>query len=283
MNLMIISPKCLLAVGVACSVFGLGGCISVAMSKSVGKTDSKVQIEKAIEEAKRREVKLRPAFAYLVKGDYKSARTRFEELEAEGFGNLGRQRVRCLLAEGKIDEGLRLLSKLGQREISPEQASDLRVALLVKGRRKSDLKVALQKIQALPSFESSADGKDAINPSPSVADRLLAVAVHFGRQYDRETMHLVGTEALRRGPLDPSALLEYAATTASNGDVRKAKKLYQKLLKSKPSPLLSKTANGSIYDLTNYIGLVERDRPIGVEEAMRHKKYRKTFFLSSWQ
>lgn len=280
---MFLSSKCLLAVGVAWSVFGLGGCVSVAMSKSPGETDSKVQIEKEIKEAKRREVELRPAFAHLVKGDYRSARTRFEELEAEGFGNLGRQRVRCLLAEGKIDEGLRELSKLGQSEISPEQASDLRVALLVKGRRNSDLKVALHKVQALPSFESSADGKDAINPSPSVADRLLAVAVHFGRKYDRETMHLVGTEALRRGPLDPSALLEYAATTASNGDVRKAKKLYQKLLKSKPSPLLSKTANGSIYDLTNYIGLVERDRPIGVEEAMRHKKYRKTFFLSSWQ
>ena len=280
MNILV---KCLLVIASCALLLSPIGCAPYAYSKVVKKVDSKARLQVAIQEAKEREVHVKPALTLLVKGDYAKAREGFEQLEADRVGRFGWQRVRCLLAEGKIDEGMRILSTLRLGDISAVDQNNLRVALAVKGGREADLVAALQNVEALPSFDAAPDGRNAVNPSPSVPDRLLAVAGDFGRKYDRETLHLVGSEALRRGQVDPSALAEYASITASNGDLQKAKSLWERVLTYKVSDMLRLHARGSIYDIANYIALAERNHPVEVEEQNIREKRRSTFFLASWQ
>jgi|GEM_PF-2419540 hypothetical protein len=281
-NKMNVLFKCLFSIGSATLLICPSGCAPDANAKALRKIDIEARRQDATQQARERGAHLTPALTALGQGDYSLARKRFEQLEAQGVGRFGRQRVRCLLAEGEIAEGMRLLSSLLPEDTSAVERRDLQVAFAIKGGREADLVAALENVRELPSFDSAPDGRDAVHPSPSISDRLMAVAVDFGRKYDRETLHLVGSEALRRGGVNPSALAEYASVTASNGDLRKAKALYQQVLTYKTSTMLRTHATGMIYDLNNIIALAERDHPIEIEEQNRRAKCRSTFFLASW-
>lgn len=246
--------------------------------------NAQARLQTAIQEGEALKAKTRPALDAILAGDYATARARFEALESAGLGQFGEQRVRCLLGEGRVDEGLALLAKLRPGELGTEDAANLRVALDVKGRRERDLVSALQNRATLPAFESSSANPNAVTVTPpSEANRLMAVAVEFGRKYDRDTMHSLADEAMRRGQVDVSALAEYAFTTASNGDLRKARDLYKQILPQAKTPLLRTHVEGMVYDLGNIITLAERQHPIEKEENARRTKCRQTFFLSSWR
>lgn len=235
----------------------------------------KAYIEKKIRDQESRFAKLKPIIDTALKGNYARAYNDLSALEVEGSESFLKQKVMCLL-KGDAREGLALLKAAKKNEISLERAAKLHVALAVKARDEREL------VFALAEWGREATYADPRSGPVQECDALMKVAISFGEDYDRETMHLLADEAIRRGSRDLNDLLNYAHCSRNNGDLRKSLKLFEKAQGVTVNSRLKKQLEGTIYDTRNIIYQFTRNRSIQEEEAARQKECREKFWARRW-
>lgn len=248
----------------------------------------KAQQERAQREDDARAARMEPAVDLAVKGDYAGALAEFKKLDALGGEQYPRQEALCLLHLGRPSEGLRVLRSATAVDMSFACGDAVRVALAVAAHDESALMQGLAvlernaRVSAAPPKGKEAAQNATISPhSIAVSRRLMEAAIELGRRYDRQALELVGDEAVRRGATDAESLIQYGALVSSNGDLRKARALFETASRNATDDLHRKWAEGNIYDLTNYIAITARKRSVEDEEARQHKKNEK-FYRQAW-
>jgi hypothetical protein len=249
-----------------------------------------IRRESSRQAAKERAARLKPILARLAVNDFSGALKAFRSLDAIGPEHFTPQEARCLLHLSRSREGLTLLAGPKGADLNRDQRVMLQAALAISAHDPKALEEAYR--SRPPSIHlRPATGEpmhEPVNPNPppdpnrDLPHFLMRLAWQFGGMYDREAMHLLADEGMRRGATDVSSLLQYAALCADNADFTQAMGLCKRAVASAKTREERTATAESVSRMQSLIYQLTRTQSLAQVEEARRKQYRSTYFLRSW-